>query len=65
MLVSPSYLHYLATGRVTPPSDNISCSPDIVEVRRSRWYDFLSAEDRAEAMRGIWGVMAWMLRAQE
>jgi len=74
MLVRPIYLHYLTTGSMipsptgTPPS---SSSPDaasrpryILEMRRSRWYDLFDAEDRVEAMRGIWGVMAWLMRAE-
>ncbi|KAL8947480.1 MAG: hypothetical protein Q9222_006245 [Ikaeria aurantiellina] len=34
----------------------------ILEVKRSKWYDLLVPEDRAEAMRGVWGVMAWLKR---
>lgn len=31
-------------------------------VSRSRWFDLLVPADRVEAMRGIWGVMAYMMR---
>ena len=34
----------------------------ILSVQRSRWYDLLKAEDRGEAMRGLWGVLAWLMR---
>ena len=29
---------------------------------RSRWYDLFSAEDRVEAMRGIWAVLGLLMR---
>ena len=67
MLVPPSYLQYLATGTTstTSPSsrpDSTSRPPSSLELRRSRWYNLLDAGDRAEAMRGVWGVMAWLMR---
>lgn len=34
----------------------------VLSVQRSRWYDLLKVDDRAEAMRGIWGVLAWLMR---
>lgn len=33
-----------------------------LRLHRSRWFNLFSAEDRIEAMRGIWGVMAWLMR---
>jgi hypothetical protein len=36
-----------------------------LEVVRSRWFDFFLVEDRVEAMRCIWGVMAWLMRKVE
>jgi len=33
-----------------------------LRVQRSRWYDLLKPEDRAQAMRGVWGVIRWMMR---
>lgn len=64
LLVSPTYLHYLATGSASPshPAPNTPLPPDRLELRRSRWYDLLDAGDRAEAMRGVWGVMACLMR---
>lgn len=69
MLVHPAYLHYLATGTTpatTSPSSSDTTSqqpsPPGLELRRSRWYDLLDAGDRAEAMSGVWGVMAWLMR---
>ena len=36
-----------------------------IEVRRSRWFDLLKKEDRVEAMRGVWGVVGWLMRKEE
>ena len=36
-----------------------------LEVWRSRWYDLFLVEDRVEAMRLLWGVMAWLMRRQQ
>lgn len=33
-----------------------------LEVYRTRWYDFFVAEDRVEAMKTIWAVMAYAMR---
>lgn len=33
-----------------------------LRVQRSKWYDLLESEDRAQAMRGVWGVIGWMMR---
>ena len=36
-----------------------------LHVQRSKWYDLLNPDDRAQAMRGVWGVIAWMMRSNE
>ena len=36
-----------------------------LEVRRSRWFDLFQVDDRVEAMRLLWGVMAWLMRRQQ
>lgn len=36
----------------------------MLKVRRSRWYNLLDKEDRVEAMRGVWGVIGWLMRAE-
>lgn len=33
-----------------------------VQVWRSRWLDLFIADERAEAVRCIWGIMAWIMR---
>ncbi|KAI9653046.1 MAG: hypothetical protein M1831_006253 [Alyxoria varia] len=62
--VHPLYIEFMLTGQ-KPPSeslpDNSWCR---LKMFRSRWYDLLSAEDRVEAYRGIWGVFAYLMRAE-
>ncbi|KAB5518761.1 hypothetical protein GE09DRAFT_1044624 [Coniochaeta sp. 2T2.1] len=36
-----------------------------LEVWRSKWFDFFLAEDRIEAMRLVWGMMAFLMRKEE
>ncbi|KNG44314.1 hypothetical protein DDE82_000237 [Stemphylium lycopersici] len=43
------------------PSDPDWCSP---KLQRTRWFDLFSIEDRTEAMRGIWGIMSYLMRAE-
>lgn len=33
-----------------------------LEMKRSRWFDLLVADDRVQAMRGIWAMMSWLMR---
>lgn len=64
MRIHPSYLQYLADGTLPTqhPSDPSWTSP---KLQRTRWFDFFSVDDRAEAMRGLWGIMAYLMRMQE
>ena len=34
-------------------------------LHRTRWFDLFDADDRVEAMRGIWGVVAYLMRAAD
>ena len=62
--VHHSYIEYLTHGTLPEkaPSHTNWCSP---VLQRTRWFDLFDVEDRAEAMRGIWGVMAYSMRAKE
>lgn len=64
MRIHPSYLQYLTEGTLPTqhPSDPLWASP---KLQRTRWFDFFSVDDRAEAMRGLWGIMAYLMRMQE
>ena len=62
--VHPLYIEFMLTGEKPSPDslpDNSWCRP---KMSRSRWYSLLSAEDRVEAYRGIWGVFAYLMRAE-
>lgn len=62
--VHPAYLEYITHGRLprSPPSDPDWCSPTLY---RTRWFDLFNEDDRIEAMRGLWGVMSYLLRVQD
>ena len=34
----------------------------VLEMKRSKWFDLLVAQDRVEAMRGIWAILGWQMR---
>ncbi|OTB02376.1 hypothetical protein M426DRAFT_322645 [Hypoxylon sp. CI-4A] len=36
-----------------------------LEMWRSKWFDLFIPEDRVEAMRLLWGLMAWVMRKDE
>jgi hypothetical protein len=60
--IHPAYLEYITEGRLPDesPSDVDWCSP---RLQRTRWFDLFNFGDRTEAMRGIWGVMSYLMRA--
>ena len=62
--VHPAYLDFLTDGILPtqPPKDADWCSP---KLQRTRWFDLFNMDDRTEAMRGIWGIMSYLMRRQE
>ena len=62
--VHPAYLQYLTEGGLSEklPPDADWCSP---KLQRTRWFDLFDVEDRVEAMRGIWGVLSYLMRATD
>ncbi|KAJ4375297.1 hypothetical protein N0V83_002383 [Neocucurbitaria cava] len=62
--VHPAYLQYITEGKLPggPPSDPDWCSP---KLQRTRWFDLFDIKDRTEAMRGIWGVMSYLMRGAD
>lgn len=59
--VHQAYIDYLTTGMFPNPSpqDDAWCNPNLY---RTRWYDLFDMKQRAEAMRGVWGVLAFLMR---
>lgn len=72
--VLSSLFHHVSILRVRVPQRLLDvldgdAEPDLqkrswgkVSAWRSRWFDFFSIEDRTEAMRMLWAVMAWQMR---
>lgn len=60
--IHPSYTAYLSNP--IPHSHFIPAREPWyqLEVRRSKWFDLLKKKDRELAMRGIWGVMDFLMR---
>ena len=60
--VHPAYLEFITEGKlpVETPREPDWCSP---KLQRTRWFDLFNIEDRAEAMRGVWGIMSYLMRA--
>jgi len=46
----------------TEEAEKQGCIWGKLEVWRSRWFDLFKPEERLEAMRLLWGVMAWSMR---
>ncbi|KAH7390725.1 hypothetical protein BKA66DRAFT_568659 [Pyrenochaeta sp. MPI-SDFR-AT-0127] len=62
--IHSAYMQYLNDGGLPedPPSDPSWCSP---KLQRTKWFDLFDIDDRIEAMRGIWGIMSYLMRADD
>lgn len=60
--IHPAYLEFITEGRLPAeaPQESDWCSP---KLQRTRWFDLFNVDDRTEAMRGVWGIMAYLMRA--
>lgn len=56
----PLYLEYLSTGVVPAQQPNLAWYAP--KIQRTKWYDLFVPEDRAEAMRCLWGVLSYSMR---
>lgn len=58
------YIQYLTDGILpeSPPKDPHWSSPIL---HRTRWYNLFDIDERLEAMRGIWGILAYLMRSQD
>ncbi|KAF1985707.1 hypothetical protein K402DRAFT_446855 [Aulographum hederae CBS 113979] len=63
--VHRSYTDFLTTNEF--PSESIPQDPEWCKPRlqRTRWYDLLQPDDRVEAMAGLWGVIAYLMRVEK
>ena len=62
--IHPAYLEYITEGKlpVETPAEADWCSP---KLQRTRWFDLFNIDDRTEAMRGVWGIMSYLMRAEK
>lgn len=75
VFVFSSLFHHMSILRVRVPDrllQVLAGAPDQkgrdwgrLEVWRTRWFDFFKPEDRVEAMKVVWGVMAYAMRKVE
>ncbi|GKT82785.1 hypothetical protein Ct61P_00635 [Colletotrichum tofieldiae] len=74
--VISSLFHHISILRVRVPErllevlegageDDVRRSWGQVEARRSPWYDFFVTEQRLDAMKLVWSLMAWLMRKEE
>lgn len=64
LTVHEAYVDFLVSGAMpNPRPDNARwCRP---KLQRSRWLDLFDMEQRVEAFRDLWGVMAYLTREAE
>ncbi|KAI9666589.1 MAG: hypothetical protein M1821_004525 [Bathelium mastoideum] len=60
--VHAAYIAYITHGEWPDPAPNEE-DWDKPLLQRSSWYDLFNMEQRAEAMRGIWGALTYQTRA--
>lgn len=58
------YLQFLAENEL-PMTNSVESAWWSPSLQRTRWFDLFDKEDRKEAMRGLWGVMAYLMRSEE
>jgi hypothetical protein len=61
--VHPLYLQHLTEG--TLPEEPLKLNWFSPKLQRTRWFDLFNVDDRTEAMRGIWGVMSYVMRKED
>lgn len=58
------YLQFLADGEL-PMTEDLGTAWWSPKLQRTRWFDLFDVEDRKEAMRGLWGTMAYLMRSKD
>ena len=61
MTVHTAYIDYLTSEVLPnpPPEDDNWCRPT---MSRSPWFDMFEKSQRLDALRGLWGVIAYLTR---
>jgi len=60
--VHGNYTDYLVSGTF-PKSHPEGLEWSQAKLQRSKWFDMFDVEQRVDAYRGIWGVMAYLTRS--
>lgn len=58
------YLQFLADNEL-PMTDHVESAWWSPSLQRTRWFNLFDKEDRKEAMRGLWGVMGYLMRSED
>jgi hypothetical protein len=64
LTIHDAYTDFVMTGQPPEqiPKEEDWCRPTL---RRTQWFDFFDMEQRIEAFRAVWGVMAYLNRPVE
>ena len=72
MRVHETYIDYLTTGHYEKGGTGSTTTGPVTQepwygaqIQRSRWHDLFKAEDRVELLRGIWGIVNYLMRVTE
>lgn len=55
------YLEILTTGESEFPAEEQGW--DMLQLRRTRWYDLFDGQERQEAFRGVWSIFHYQMRS--
>lgn len=61
MVIHGAYIDYLTDGQMADslPKDEAWSIPTL---QRSPWFDLLDMDERLQALRGLWGIMTFLMR---
>jgi hypothetical protein len=59
--VHDAYMDFLETGKMPAP-ESVPADWSAPVLHRTRWYDLIDPRDRAEVLRGLWGMVGFLSR---
>ncbi|OJD14928.1 hypothetical protein AJ78_04767 [Emergomyces pasteurianus Ep9510] len=63
--VHSNYLEWLTNGKgdfPDEPGDSTGIPWDVLQLRRTRWFDLFNPNDRLEGLNGLWALFSWLMR---
>ncbi len=57
--VHDAYMDFLETGEMPTPG-SVPADWSAPVLYRTRWYDLIDPRDRAEVLRGLWGMAGYL-----